>query len=269
MVVCAVFGYREPILPNSLHPFHFLGRTASSGRLLAFLGSVFINRSLPCTADHLFRKMAVNPMIQAVAGEMAWAMASNLISMADGSTILVQTDKPSYNAGEMMTGRVIAYICHPVVCDEVAVKVRLKAKVEWDAEIAHTHYEGEGENRKAITTYTHEEKTNKKTIFKDKITVSRVDHMLPPGTYSYPFSYQIPPQVPGVSKFKRKERARDPEWQKENREIEYKSQLVFTVKACLQTAGAFSRELKSRQELTVNPFFDVSTTTCLTPPCLI
>lgn len=76
----------------------------------------------------------------AAAGEAAWAMASNLISMADGSTILVQLDKPSYNAGETMTGRVIAYVCSPVVCDEVAVKVRLKSKTEWDAEVAHTRY---------------------------------------------------------------------------------------------------------------------------------
>lgn len=194
----------------------------------------------------------------AAAGEAAWAMASNLISMADGSTILVQLDKPSYNAGETMTGRVIAYVCSPVVCDEVAVKVRLKSKTEWDAEVAHTRYEGEGEERKAIVTYTHEEKKGKHTVFKDKIVVSKVDHMLPPGTYAYPFSYTIPSYVPGVSKFKRKQMAHDPEWKKEGREIEHKATLVFTVKACLQTAGMFSRELKSRQEITVNPFFDWS-----------
>lgn len=196
--------------------------------------------------------------IAAIAGEMAWQMASNLISMSDGSTILVQLDKASYNAGEVMSGRVIAYICSPTVCDQVAVKLRLKSKVEWDAEVAHTHYEGEGEQRRAITTYEHLEKKGKHTVFKDTVVVSHIDHMLPPGTYSYPFTYRIPDSVPGVSKFKRQQAASDPEWRKEGRMLEHKAQLVFTVKACLQTAGAFSKELKSRQEITVNPFFDWS-----------
>lgn len=58
--------------------------------------------------------------------------------LGDGSFIAVQTDKPSYHAGEMMTGKIVAQINSPVVCDEVSLKVRLKEKVEWDDETSRT-----------------------------------------------------------------------------------------------------------------------------------
>lgn len=61
----------------------------------------------------------------AIAGEEAWSFASNLLKLGDGSFIAVSLDKPSYNAGETMTGKVVAQIMSPVVCDEVALKVRL------------------------------------------------------------------------------------------------------------------------------------------------
>jgi hypothetical protein len=37
-----------------------------------------------------------------------------------------------------MTGKIVAQINSPVVCDEVALKVRLKEKVEWDDESCRT-----------------------------------------------------------------------------------------------------------------------------------
>lgn len=96
----------------------------------------------------------------------------------------------------------------------------------------------------------------KHTLFKQKIQVATLDHVLPPGMWQYPFSYQIPASVPGVVKVKRHEDAHDPEWRSRGRKLEVKAQTIFSVKAVLETRGVFSRDLKSRQEMTVNPFFD-------------
>lgn len=93
----------------------------------------------------------------------------------------------------------------------------------------------------------HHERTGKKTLFKQTIKVSDIDHMLPPGVWVYPFSVQIPPAVPGVTKHKRKTDASDPAWRSAGRKLETKFESCFTVKAVLQTKGVFSRDLKSRQ----------------------
>lgn len=104
----------------------------------------------------------------------------------------------------------------------------------------------------------HHERTGKKTLFKQTIKISDIDHTLPPGVWVYPFSIQIPPSVPGVTKHKRKVDSNDPAWRSAGRKCETKFESVFTVKAVLQTKGVFSKDLKSRQELVVNPFFDWS-----------
>lgn len=70
------------------------------------------------------------------------SFVSNLIKLGDGSWITVQTDKPSYYAGETITGKVVAHIMSPVKCDRVAVKVCAKEKVHWHDEIARTEWEG-------------------------------------------------------------------------------------------------------------------------------
>ncbi len=78
--------------------------------------------------------MAASMAIAAIAGEEAWAFASNLIKLGDGSWIAVQLDKPAYFAGEVLSGRVNAQIHSPVVCDCVALKIRVKEKVQFDEE---------------------------------------------------------------------------------------------------------------------------------------
>lgn len=114
----------------------------------------------------------------------------------------------------------------------------------------------QGETTTTRTVWTHAERSGKDKVFKDVITVSRFQHVLPPGMHQYPFAYKIPEHVPGCAKFKRKEHARDPAWRSADHKLEAKAEVVFTLKAVLDAAGVFSRDLKSRQELVVNPFFD-------------
>lgn len=183
----------------------------------------------------------------------ALAFSSRMIQTSDGSWIAVQTDKASYCAGEIITGKVIAHITTPKVVDKVVLKVMCKEKVEWEEERSHTEYEGEGENRRAITRYSRHDHKFKSKIFKDVIVVSTLAHMLPPGTYQYPFSYQLRPDLPGCFKHKRSQRSMDPH---HHHPLQTEASVCYTLKAQFETAGTFARDIKCREEIIINSFFD-------------
>lgn len=195
----------------------------------------------------------------ALAGEAMWEIASSLSRLSDGSMILVQTDRASYHAGEMLTGRVIAYIQSPVQAESVALKVKLKEKTVFDEERSNTVFERKDDGTsEAITTWHHDIKTGKRDIFKTIVIVSQIPHVLPPGTYSYPFAVPLPASLPGVAKFRKVRDSQDPHWRRANRRLETLASVAFTIKAVLQKGGFFHRELRSVQEIPVNPFFDWS-----------
>ncbi|RHY32956.1 hypothetical protein DYB32_002048 [Aphanomyces invadans] len=64
-----------------------------------------------------------------------------------------------------------------------------------------------------------------------------VQHMLAPGSYIYPFQYQLPPGLPGCF---------------DNQGGSgVKAKIEYSIKGSVDVAGIFSRDLKSRQKLTV------------------
>lgn len=133
----------------------------------------------------------------------------------------------------------------PVACERIAVKISCKEVVRFDEERSHIVTEGEGEHAKTRTVWEHHTHKSKEKIFKQVIVVSQVGHMLPPGEWAYPFSYTIPAGLPGVVKYKKSSRSSDPHW---HDPLVQEASVVFKLKACIETAGAFSRDLKSRQE---------------------
>lgn len=116
--------------------------------------------------------------------------------------------------------------------------------------------EGEGENAKTREVFEHHTHKSKDKFFKQVITISQVGHVLPPGEWAYPFSYNLPKDFPGIVKYRKTSKARDPH---HHDPLVSEASVVFKLKACLETHGKFSRDLKSRQELTVNPYFDWAT----------
>lgn len=189
----------------------------------------------------------------AIAGEEALHFISNVLTLGDGTWINVVLDKPAYYAGETMTGRVMAHVVSPITCDEVVVKIAAKTKVKWDEERAETIFEGEGENRTSRTVWHHEERKTKDKIFKQTIVVSRVTATLMPGDWAWPFSFPIPAGLPGIMKYSKSVKSHDPAF---HEKLKTEASIVFTCKAAVNTRGVFSRDLKARQELVVNPYFD-------------
>ena len=164
-------------------------------------------------------------------------------------------DKGSYTAGETLQGFVVLQNNSPRQIDNVVVMVSVVERTRWDEEIARTHTSGEGENRKTWTEYTHHTHTGELTHLRERIEVSRISHMLSPGSYSYPFSYPLRPDLPGCARYTKSTESHDP---KRGRPLETLCEVVYSVEAFVDVRGVFDRDLSSRQELTVNPAFNWS-----------
>ena len=125
---------------------------------------------------------------------------SSVVRLNDGSYLSIQTDKPSYTAGELVTGRVRAHIFSPQPCTSIVIKVSGREYAQWDEERSETVWEGEGEQRKSRVIYHHTPHAAKQEIFTDLLIVSTIPHTLPPGVFDYPFSYPLRADLPGCVK---------------------------------------------------------------------
>lgn len=179
--------------------------------------------------------------------DAAFEFVSTVVKMHDGSYLSIQTDKPSYYAGELVTGKVVATIFNPKQADRVVVKVSGKEVVEWDDERSESIFEGEGENRRSRTIWHHRHHSAKHKIFKDVIIVSQLAHMLPAGTWEYPFQYQLRSDLPGCVKFSSHKPANDPEWR--GRHLHTKAKIVYSFKAAAQNGQIFAKDIKGCQEV--------------------
>lgn len=189
-------------------------------------------------------------------GEAAWRMASDVAKSNDGSFIGVQTAKGAFSCGERVDGYVVLQNNSPRQVDRVLVRITCKERTHWDEEISRTVSEGEGDNRKTYTVYEHHERRGKVTHEKVILVASAIPHLLAPGNYSYPFAYTLRPDLPGCAQFTREREANDPAWRSAGRRIRTHGEVTYKIKAYVDFNGLFSRDLFSKQALTVNSAFD-------------
>lgn len=215
-------------------------------------------------------------------------MTSDLVKGADGSSIAIQTSKGLYNCGERVDGFVVLQNRSPRQIDRVVIRVTVQERVYWDEEITrtveavmHEHDRREIASRvaaeggdddaraAALRRYTNEwHSANRRTVYEhheqdgfvahvdDLIVVNAQPHVVAPGAYSYPFSYALRPDLPGCAQYHRERDAADPAWRAAGRRNKVHGEVSFRLKACVDVAGVFSRDLVCRYALTVNPAFD-------------
>lgn len=70
-------------------------------------------------------------------------------------------------------------------------------------------------------------------------------HLLPPGSYSYPFQHQLRPDLPGCAYYHTERSASDPEWKKVNRLLKVHAEVTYKIKAYVDFNGLFVRDLFS------------------------
>ncbi|RHY18790.1 hypothetical protein DYB28_006980 [Aphanomyces astaci] len=162
--------------------------------------------------------------------------------------IRVNVDKPYYISGEVITGNLAVDVLEPIECNGthtchyicrldttlvtigVVLVVTGKEKVYWSEN--HTETNANGESRSVTRVFA-----DRREFFKQKIVLFNVQHSLAPGSYIYPFQYQLPPGLPGCF---------------DNQSDKgVKAKIEYSIKGSVDVAGLFSKDLKSRQKLTV------------------
>jgi len=158
--------------------------------------------------------------------------------------IWIQTDRPSYTAGELVEGTVFIVANEPIQCNGVQVKATGKEKVEWTEERTRQVDDGHNEDGSRRTRIEHYdvEFDEKEKFFKDWINVwTAPGAVIPPGSWSYRWSYKLPEGLPGSIDFESGHRG----WLKKS-----KASIKYKFKATLD--AAWKKDLKEEQEIVVH-----------------
>ncbi len=147
-------------------------------------------------------------------------------------------DKLYYVPGETVTGRVVLAANETIECNAIVLRIKGKEKAEWDEK--RTRTEGQGENARQVEYWKEYDSKNK---FLDMHVVVSPDAFdCQPGQYVFPFSFQLPNNIPGsfsIANWKHGDK----------RDID--AEIKYTISATIKRAGLFTPNLKSKVLLTV------------------
>lgn len=141
--------------------------------------------------------------------------------------ISISLEKPSYVAGEIVRGSIFVTVHEAIQCDAVVLKATGKEKVKWTVR-------EEDESR---------EEEHEHEFYKQKIVITQYPHVVNPGTYTYPFEYQLPPTLPGAFHMERYSSLFI-----ENLEADIK----YKFKATLDVGGYLAKDLKANTTVVVH-----------------
>lgn len=165
---------------------------------------------------------------------------SHVAEFIDSSNkIHITLNQHSYVGGDVVAGTVELDCLVPFFAKGVLLRVKGFERVWW--EYQHTEWEGEGQNRRAVTRT--EEHKESKEFFKETIRVYPHQGTVAPGHYSFPFLYQLPANLPGTYF--------DEGGAMGNR---YYAKVLYKVKATLDVAHR--HDLHCTKRLVVNEKFD-------------
>lgn len=146
---------------------------------------------------------------------------------SNSTGLFVQTDKPVYSPGEMVTGTVFINILNPVKASTLTLRIKGKEKTHW-TEQRTRHVQDRTE------TYT-ETFYGEHQMFNVIIPVASFDRNLPfSGQYQYPFSFILPEGIPGSTSVAFGNAT---------------GRIYYKVKAVLEVVGTFKSDLKFRQPI--------------------
>ena len=111
----------------------------------------------------------------------------------DSLLVYLQTKDPYYNPGSIVTGAVYLDVFRPVTIYNAELRIRGTERVKWEE--LKTNPQGDANK---IT----EKMKDKQQIFDVSTLLQVGTASLPPGQYQYPFSFQLPDQIPGTFEIK-------------------------------------------------------------------
>ncbi|KAF0693951.1 Aste57867_15134 [Aphanomyces stellatus] len=154
-------------------------------------------------------------------------LIGNILGFQGKGKIDVVVDRPYYVSGELVKGKILVDVISPIQCNEVVLLASGKEKVEW---------KDGGKTHSGLVEF-----------FKKKIVLFCVEVMLQPGTYEYPFEYQLPEALPGSFDAKRSGIV---------------AKIEYSMTGTVIVDGVFARDLMKKTILTL---FAHHVSTILTP----
>lgn len=159
----------------------------------------------------------------------------------NSNRIWVTLNQHAYVGGDMVLGTVEMDCLVPFVAKGVIIKLKGFERVWFQQQVQE--WEGEGQNRRSVMRI-HEFKENKE-FFKTSIIVNPQSGTVNPGHYSFPFSYQLPPNLPGTY---------CEEGGDKHHGNAFFAKILYKAKATVDVA--FRHDLKKTTKLIVNEKFD-------------
>eukprot|EP00698_Gefionella_okellyi_P022421 TRINITY_DN7429_c0_g1_i1.p1 TRINITY_DN7429_c0_g1~~TRINITY_DN7429_c0_g1_i1.p1 ORF type:complete len:344 (-),score=61.76 TRINITY_DN7429_c0_g1_i1:139-1128(-) len=161
--------------------------------------------------------------------------------------VFIRTDKGHYIEGDVVSGQICLSLSTPIDAKSIVLKVTGFEETKWKEQHTRSVPVAEGEPPK-LETYV-EEYGAKKDFFREKIVIFHAQTQIPPGNWAYPFSYQLPKQLPGV-------------FHESGHGsfgcLEYKARIEYKVKALVDVSGFFSKDLKATDKLIVHERLDTA-----------
>eukprot|EP00753_Platysulcus_tardus_P010517 PLAT2790.1.p2 GENE.PLAT2790.1~~PLAT2790.1.p2 ORF type:complete len:375 (-),score=167.53 PLAT2790.1:123-1205(-) len=164
-------------------------------------------------------------------------------AFSEGNNVYVHTDKPTYVAGEEISGTVSLNVVTPLESKGVFLKIRGCESTFWQEKRERQVVDGvDDAGMDIVRTETfYEERRGLHSFFRVRVPVYPVRGMCEPGQYSFPFKFMLPRDLPG-SFYEHGRR-----W-----ETEYDARVRYTLKAEVDVAGFFKSDITHTQELIIH-----------------
>eukprot|EP01112_Ceratiomyxa_fruticulosa_P007136 TRINITY_DN1842_c0_g1_i1.p1 TRINITY_DN1842_c0_g1~~TRINITY_DN1842_c0_g1_i1.p1 ORF type:complete len:463 (-),score=92.59 TRINITY_DN1842_c0_g1_i1:108-1496(-) len=155
--------------------------------------------------------------------------------------IWVQVNQPSYVGGETIVGTVEMDCLVPFFANGVLLKVKGFERAFFQT--SRTVTEGDGDNRRTRTII--DDHKEEKEFFKQTIVVYPQQGVVNPGHYSFPFVFNLPPNLPGTFHEEGGDRFNG---------SAYCAKILYKLKATVDVA--FRHDLKKTVRLVLNERYD-------------
>eukprot|EP00052_Salpingoeca_macrocollata_P000472 m.20431 g.20431 ORF g.20431 m.20431 type:complete len:438 (+) comp10548_c0_seq2:79-1392(+) len=154
--------------------------------------------------------------------------------MGSSNSVHVQTSKPTYFAGDVVTGTIYLNCIQNFNCSGLHLALLGQEEARWVEQRSRTHHNADGSTRTETYDEPHHEVS---TFFEVDVAVHNFGGSVMPGQYSFPFQFTLPTSLPGSFDCRSHHRSH--------------GQVFYTAKAECKVAGMFSSNLRHSQPITV------------------
>eukprot|EP00053_Salpingoeca_punica_P017973 m.174538 g.174538 ORF g.174538 m.174538 type:complete len:431 (+) comp17330_c0_seq5:1933-3225(+) len=155
--------------------------------------------------------------------------------MGSGNSVHVQTDRQTYNAGDLVNANVYLHCASSFTCNGLALKLKGEEISHWQETETRSRTNADGSTSSETYTVTYGG-TNK--FFEMDVIIHNFNGTVAPGDYTFPVQFQMPATLPGS-------------FEAESRDGG-SGKIKYSALAECKVAGMLSANLRASQVITLN-----------------